>query len=316
MQKVFIDGQAGTTGLEIHRVLGARADIELLKIDDARRKEADARRELLNAADAVVLCLPDEAARESVAMIEDERVKVIDASTAHRVDEEWTYGLPELDSGQRDRIAESHRVTNPGCYATGFVLLMTPLARARLVRRDARITVNAVSGYSGGGRPLIERYEAPSEGPRTAIATRTYGLGMAHKHLPEMHHHAGIAEPPLFVPSVGDFYRGMLVQVPLFRNQLADGMDGAALADYLSDYYAEELCISVYTYNDTSMLVDGYLDPEDTNGSNRADLMVFGHDDRYVLIARLDNLGKGACGAAVQNLNLILGCDEFTGLTL
>lgn len=312
--RIFIDGQAGTTGLEIHARLRERSDLQLLEIDPQHRKDPAARRDLLNAADVVVLCLPDEAAREAVALIDTPTVRVLDASTAHRTAADWTYGLPELTSGQRAAIAAARRVANPGCYPTGFLLLLRPLVDAGLVRSDAALTVHALSGYTGGGRALVERYEAHAEAG-TRVAPRSYGLGLAHKHLPEMRRHAGLTTTPLFTPMVGDFARGMLVQVPLTAALRHAGTTPEDLGAALAARYADEPCVHVHPCGAPEALVDGgFLDPEARNGSNGVDLMVFGHADQQLLVARLDNLGKGAGGAAVQNLNLMLGREEFTGV--
>jgi N-acetyl-gamma-glutamyl-phosphate reductase len=309
--RIFIDGQAGTTGLEIHARLRDRPDVQLLEIDPHRRKDPAARKELLNDADAVVLCLPDGAAREAVALVETPDVRILDASTAHRTDPEWVYGLPELCPGQREAVASARRVSNPGCYPTGFLLLVRPLVDAGLLHADAPFTIHALSGYTGGGRPLVERYEAAEAAP----APRSYGLALEHKHLPEMRHFAGLHLPPLFTPMVGPFARGMLVQVPLTASQRTAPTTPAALAAALAERYVDEPCVHVHPPGADDALVDGgFLDPEARNGTNDVDLMVFGHADAQLLVARLDNLGKGAGGAAVQNLNLMLGCDEFAGL--
>jgi len=314
--RVFIDGQAGTTGLEIHARLRGRPDLELLEIDPARRKDAAARRELLNEADAVVLCLPDAAAREAVALVERPGVRVLDASTAYRIDPAWAYGLPELDANQRARIAAAERVSNPGCYPTGFILAVRPLVDASWIDPNAPLSIHAISGYTGGGRELVERYEARrADGIHTP--PRPYALSLAHKHLPEMQQCTGITQAPLFSPLVGDFARGMLVQIPLTESVRARPADPAALTAALAERYADEPCVHVHPAGDTNALVDGgFLDPEACNGTNRVDLMAFGHGDQQLLVARLDNLGKGAGGAAVQNLNLMLGAPEHAGISI
>ena len=314
--RVFIDGQAGTTGLEIHARLRGRTDLELLEIEPARRKDAAARRELLNEADAVVLCLPDPAARKAVALVERPGVRVLDASTAHRVDPNWAYGLPELDPIQRGRIGAAERVSNPGCYPTGFVLAVRPLVDAGWIDAAAQLSIHAISGYTGGGRELVERYEARrSDGIHTP--PRPYALGLSHKHLPEMQQYTGISQVPLFSPLVGDFARGMLVQIPLLPGVRSRKMDPAALTAALAERYADEPCVNVHPPGGADVLIDGgFLDPEGCNGTNRVDLMVFGHADQQLLVARLDNLGKGAGGAAVQNLNLMLGAPEHAGISI
>ena len=323
--RIFIDGEAGTTGLQIRQRLEGRTDLQILSIDPARRKDADARAELLNAADAVVLCLPDDAAREAVSLITSPDVKVVDASTAHRVAEGWTYGFAEMSADQRDAIAASTRVSNPGCYPTGFIALTRPLTEAGLLPRDWPVTVNAVSGYSGGGKGLMQEFEG--EAPEgTHDAFRAYGMTLAHKHVPEMQRFGGFAHPPLFAPSVGRFAQGMLVEVPLQLWALPARPRVDDLRAALSQAYAQETFVTVATDLETEQLakaragaaayVQG-LDPEALNGTNSMRLFVFGDDDRAQarLVALLDNLGKGASGAAVQNLNLMLGLPEDAGLT-
>lgn len=322
---VFIDGEAGTTGLQIRQRLDGRRDIEVLSIDPARRKDVDARRELLNAADAVVLCLPDDAARDSVAMIENDQVKVVDASTAHRVAQGWTYGFPEMSPGQRQEIRSSTRIANPGCYPTGFIALMRPLTEAGLVSPEFPITVNAVSGYSGGGRGLIEEFEQQTVPEGTADAYRPYGLSLAHKHVPEMQVYGGLNHPPLFAPSVGRYAQGMIVQVPLQLWALPGKPKAQDLHEALLAYYAGETFVEVASGAECAELQKSRagaanyveaLDPEALNDTNRLKLYVFASETKQqaILTAVLDNLGKGASGAAVQNLNLALGLPEGEGL--
>lgn len=321
LPKVFIDGEAGTTGLQIRERLEGRRDLEVVSIDLAKRKDADERRRMLNGADAVVLCLPDDAAREAVSMIEDPDVRVIDASTAHRVADGWTYGFAEMAPGQREAIAASKRVANPGCYPTGFIGLVAPLVRAGLVPADFPLTVNAISGYSGGGKGLIAEFE--TEGAKDAF--RPYGLGLKHKHVPEMTVYAGLAHPPVFAPAVGPYAQGMIVEVPLQLWALPGRPSTDALRDALSAAYAGERFVTVADADETSRLTAARtgaagtvpdLDPEALNGTNRMRLYVFGNDEagQAILLAQLDNLGKGASGAAVQNLNLMLGLPESAGI--
>jgi len=312
--KVFIDGEAGTTGLQIHRRLKARRDLDLVSIDRDRRKDAAARRDALNGADLVILCLPDEAAREAVRLIESNSVRVIDASTAHRTESGWTYGFPEMSKAQRAAVAQSRRVANPGCYPTGFIALVRPLVEEGILPRDWPVTVNAVSGYSGGGKSMIAEFENESSPAYTKVPYRIYALSLAHKHVPEMQRHAGLAYRPLFAPSVGRYAQGMIVEVPL---QLAAMAGRPRLEDVhaaLARAYEGERFIEVASLAEAASLKT--LAPEELNGTNRMKLYVFGSDEtgQARLVALLDNLGKGASGAAVQNLNLMLGLPEAAGL--
>ena len=306
---IFIDGEAGTTGLEIRERLEARGDLELLLLGE-RRRDVDARREALNGADAVILCLPDDAAKDAVAMIENPKVKVIDASTAHRTAPGWTYGFPEMDAGQRAAVAGSTRVSNPGCYPTGFIALMRPLVKAGLVPTDHPVSVNAVSGYSGGGKAMIAEFEAPG----AATAHRAYGLSLTHKHVPEMTRHAGLSRPVLFAPAVGNYRQGMLVEVPLHLSALPETPSIERLHGALVEAYAGARFVEVADLETTEAMTG--IEPEGLNGTNRLRLHVFGDrgGEQARLVALLDNLGKGASGAAVQNLNLMLGLDEAAGL--
>ncbi|MFN3815961.1 N-acetyl-gamma-glutamyl-phosphate reductase [Brevundimonas sp.] len=306
---IFIDGEAGTTGLEIRERLEARADLELLLLGE-RRRDVAARREALNGADAVILCLPDDAAKEAVAMIDNPAVKVIDASTAHRTALGWTYGFPEMDAEQRAAVAGSTRVSNPGCYPTGFIALMRPLVRAGLVPVDHPVSVNAVSGYSGGGKAMIAEFE----GEGAATAHRAYGLTLTHKHVPEMTRHAGLSRPVLFAPAVGNYRQGMLVEVPLHLSALPETPSIERLHGALLEAYAGARFVEVADLETTEAMIG--IEPEGLNGTNRLRLHVFGDRSgaQARLVALLDNLGKGASGAAVQNLNLMLGLDEAAGL--
>ncbi|OYY65561.1 N-acetyl-gamma-glutamyl-phosphate reductase [Sphingomonas sp. 28-62-11] len=308
---VFIDGAAGTTGLEIRERLATRTDLALITLDEASRKDADARRQALNDADFVILCLPDDAAREAVALIDNQRTRVIDASTAFRTAEGWIYGLPELEPGQSAAIGEAARVSNPGCYPTGFLCLVRPLVRAGLVPADWALSVNAASGYSGGGKTMIAEFESGEE----TTALRGYALGLAHKHVPEMQKHARLAHPPIFMPSVANTYRGMIVEVPLPLQAFLRRPSLATIESNLRDAYRDSPVIRVAETIDDD---PGLVRIEDDANTDRLTLRVVGNGDtgQARLIATLDNLGKGAAGAAVQNLNIMAGLDQTLGLNL
>lgn len=303
---VFIDGAAGTTGLEIALRLSARPEFTLLVLDDEKRKDDAARAEALNGADFVVLCLPDEAARQAVAMIENDHVRVIDASTAHRTAKGWVYGLPEV-VGARE-VASARRVSNPGCYSTGFIALVAPLVSAGLLPADWPYICHAVSGYSGGGKSLIARFEAEAD-----IAWRGYGLTLGHKHVPEMQARCGLKQPPLFVPAVINAYRGMVVEVPLPIGAMPKAAPPDVLLASLQQAYLGSPVIKVRGEHRDELLLNKDAEPHDG-----MELFVFASADasQARLVARLDNLGKGASGAAVQNLNLMAGLDEIAGLRL
>jgi N-acetyl-gamma-glutamyl-phosphate reductase len=310
---VFVDGQEGTTGLRLLDYLQARDDIELLRIAEDRRKDPAERGRLLNAADVAFLCLPDAAAREAVALVENPRTCLIDASTAHRTHPDWAYGLPELCAGQRERVRAARRIAVPGCHASAFVLLVRPLVDAGLLPREQAVTAFSLTGYSGGGRKMIEQYQAGGD-PRLD-SPRPYALGLQHKHLPEMRAHGGLAEVPVFNPVVANFLKGLSVTVPLALHHLPGRPTRARLHAALAARYAGERFVRVVGLDAAEAAADGYFDVQACNDSNRADLLVFGNDERVALVARLDNLGKGAAGAAVQCMNLHLGCDEATGLS-
>jgi len=303
---LFIDGAAGTTGLQIAERLAGRRDLSLATLPDERRKDDAARAEALNDADFAILCLPDDAARAAVALIRNDRTRVIDASTAFRVAPDWTYGFPELVG--RDAVTGATRVSNPGCYPTGFLAMVAPLVRAGLIPADLALTCNAVSGYSGGGKAMIARYESGD-----ASAWATYALGLNHKHLPEMRERAGLAVTPLFAPAVVNLYCGMVVEVPLQVAHLPGRPSAAALRDALARAYDRSPVIRVLAELDSATVA-----VERLAGTDRLDLLVLGSADgsQVRLVAMLDNLGKGASGAAVQSLNLMAGLPETEGLRL
>jgi len=317
---VFIDGEAGTTGLQIYTRLSQRDDLRLLSIDPDLRKDNAERSRLINAADVAILCLPDAASREAVGLVKDSGVKILDASTAYRTAEGWVYGFPELNPGQREAIAKAQFVSNPGCYPTGFLACVRPLIATGLLPPSLPLTINAVSGYSGGGRKLIEQYEEAHQARSGATSLQPYGLyglGFGHKHVDEMHQHSGLAHPPLFVPSVGDFAQGMLVQIPLPLWTLDQPPTGTQIHAVLTQYYDAESFVSVMPLNDSDSLRKGaFLDVLGVVDTNRVQVFVFANDatQEALLVARLDNLGKGASGAAVQNLNIMLGYPENLGL--
>ena len=306
-QTVFIDGAAGTTGLEIAERLAGRSEFSLITLDEARRKDAAARREALNDADFVILCLPDDAAREAVAMIEGGRTKVIDASTAHRVAPGWVYGFPEVSG--HDAVAAAARVSNPGCYSTGFIALVAPLVRAGLLPADWPYICHAVSGYSGGGKALIERFEQNAD-----IAWRGYALTLGHKHVPEMQARCGLSIGPLFSPAVIPAHRGMIVEVPLPLNAMPTAASPDALRAALTDFYGASPIVVMGAAPEGGEML---LRASDA-GDDRLELFVFANEDasQARLVARLDNLGKGASGACVQNLNIMAGLPETAGLRL
>lgn len=312
--KVFIDGEAGTTGLQIAERLARRDDLELLRIDAARRKDNDARAAMLNTADVAILCLPDEAAREAVALVDNPETRIIDASTAHRVVEDWCYGFPELHAGHRAAMRASRRIANPGCYALAAIAILHPLIKNGVVPRDWPVSINAVSGYSGGGKQLIAAFEGSDGSAPLSNTIYDYALGLAHKHIPEITHWSGLQHPPVFQPAVGHYYKGMLVHVPLHLWALPEPVDSARIREVYTDHYAGERFVSVATADEVAALER--IDPEDLNGSNELKLHVLGNDARgqAIVVAQLDNLGKGASGQAVQTLNLLLGVDETTGL--
>lgn len=308
--KVFVDGQEGTTGLQINEYLARRADIEVLKIDADKRKDLNERKRLINASDVTFLCLPDDAAKESVALVDNPKTCIIDASTAHRVNPAWTFGLPELEREQRARIRASKRIANPGCHATAFILALKPLVAAGLLPADTQIAANSITGYSGGGKKMIEHYQSPQR----IEAPRPYALGLTHKHLPEMRVYAGLSVAPIFQPIVGPFYKGLAVTAYLHPSQFARKATPADVQKILADYYAGETFIRVAPLDLEANTEGGFFNVEANNDTNRVDLFVFGNEERLLVVGRLDNLGKGASGAAVQSMNVHLGVEETLGL--
>jgi N-acetyl-gamma-glutamyl-phosphate reductase len=314
VRKVFVDGQEGTTGLQIQERLQMRKDIEVLHIDPEKRKDLPERKRLLNEADIVYLCLPDEAAREAVSMVENSTTRIIDASTAHRTNEAWAYGFPELSSTHREKIQSCARVSVPGCYATGFNALMFPLIKEGLVQKDYPVTCHAVSGYSGGGKKRIAEYASADPSDESMRSPRFYALGLKHKHIPEMQKISGLARPPLFTPIIGPYYKGMTVAVPLYSSLLPGKSSAADICEFLSSYYNGQKFIKVYPYGSEGGIVNGFLDATGCNDTNILEIYVAGNEEHILLTSRLDNLGKGASGAAIQCMNIMLGLDEDVGL--
>ena len=306
--KVFIDGQEGTTGLQIFERLAGREDIELLTIDQALRKDTDERKKLLNSADLVILCLPDAAAVEAAALVDNPDTRIIDASTAHRTAPGWDYGLPELSKAHRERIAESGRVANPGCHATGFISIVYPLIAMGILPDSASLSCFSLTGYSGGGKKMIAEYESPDKA-EALYSPRIYGLSLNHKHLPEMMAVTGLKTAPIFCPIVDDYRQGMATSVPLHRAELKKDMDIRGLYSALSDYYSGQRFISVAEPVDSGMLESNF-----NVGTNMLKISISGNNERMLITSRFDNLGKGASGAAVQNMNIMLGFDESAGL--
>lgn len=307
--KVYIDGQSGTTGLQIYDRIGQREDLELLRIPEELRHDPDERKKYLNSADIVFLCLPDEGAKEAVSFIDNPNVRVIDASTAHRTNPDWTYGYPELSKAQREAIRTSKRVANPGCHATGFISTTAPLVAMGVIPKDYPMSCYSLTGYSGGGKKMIAEYEA--EGRSELLdAPGIYGLNLQHKHLPEMQTVTGLAYPPVFMPVVDDYYKGMATTIML-QNRLLPGQPSAEeICSKLADYYRDEHFVSVVPFGEN----DSKLYANKLAGTNRLEIVVCGHEEQTTVTAVFDNLGKGASGAAVQNMNIMLGLPEETGL--
>ncbi|MDD2503074.1 MAG: N-acetyl-gamma-glutamyl-phosphate reductase [Clostridia bacterium] len=313
-KKIFVDGQEGTTGLQIHERLQIREDIEVIQIDPDKRKDLGERKKIINEADIVYLCLPDEAARESVALLENSNTRIIDASTAHRTNSEWAYGFPELSADHREKIRNSSRVSVPGCYATGFNALIYPLLKEGLLQKEYPVTCNAVSGYSGGGKVRIAEYAATDPADESMRSPRLYSLALKHKHIPEMQKISGLVHAPLFTPCIGPYYKGMTVSIPLYSSMLPGKSSAAAICEFLSSYYKDQRFIKVFPFGSEGGIVNGFLNATGCNDTNTLEIYVTGNEEHILLVSRLDNLGNGASGAAVQCMNIMLGLDEGLGL--
>ncbi len=311
--KIFVDGQEGTTGLKINERLAGRKDLEILTIEPGKRKDPEARRILLNEADIAFLCLPDEASRESVSLVNNDRTKIIDASTAFRTDPNWTYGLPELNEKQREKIRKSHRVSVPGCHATGYNLIIYPLVNEGIMPKDYPVNCYTVAGYSGGGKKMISEYETIDKKPALKIP-RFYSLKLNHKHIPEMQKVSGLIFPPIFTPIVGDFYNGEVVSIPLFPRLLNKQITAKDTHKFLDSYYKSERFVKVMPFDIETNLDNGFLGATECNNSNKLEIFVFGSDEHILITSRFDNLGKGSSGAAIQNMNIMLDVDEGLGL--
>lgn len=311
-KKVFINGSAGTTGLRIYERLGRREELELVTLPDDLRKDPAAKTIAMNASDIVFFCLPDAASREDIALVENPAVTVIDASTAHRVDPAWVYGFPEMAPDQVEKIRASRRIANPGCYATGFISLARPLVAADVISQDTRLTVHALSGYTGAGKKTIAVYESPDR-PAEYDSPRAYALGLAHKHLPEMMAMSGLTEKPIFCPVVCDYPCGMTVTIPLYLDRLRGAESLEKLHALFADFYAGQTMVKVQPLGEPE---DGFLGANNMAGRDDLEIFITGSADQALCIARFDNLGKGASGAAVQCMNIVLGLDPTTGLEL
>ena len=309
MTKVFVDGRAGTTGLRIMERLIGRKDIELIMLDEEHRKDNDCRKEAINSADIVFLCLPDAASKEAVSMLDNDNTVIIDTSTAHRTNPEWTYGFPEL-TGQYDKIKNAHLIANPGCHASGFISLVAPLTECGIIRHDLRLSCFSLTGYSGGGKKMIADYDAQDR-PALLDAPRMYGLTQQHKHLPEMAKFCQLYYDPIFCPIVGDFYAGMEVVVPVFKNDINGSLEDIKAA--YKEYYSNNK--GLVSFSDEAD-ENGFLSAGALSGKDTMEIAAFGNADRILLVSRFDNLGKGASGAAVQNMNIVLGMDPAAGLNI
>lgn len=311
-KKVFVDGLSGTTGLKIHERLSLYSELELITIDYEKRRDQEEKAKCLNEADLVFLCLPDDAAKESVALITNPNTKIIDASTAHRTAAGWAYGLPELSRDHREAVVSSKRISNPGCHATAFALSVYPLINHKIMGTDYPITCQSITGYSGGGKGLIDKYEATNGSNPYTRAPRPYSLALNHKHLKEMTIQTGLSESPIFVPIVSNFYQGLAASIPIHTRLLKQKLDAREIHALLSEHYEKETFVKVMPYQDEDLLFDGGFDITACNQTNRAEIFIFGNQEKdlALIMTRLDNLGKGASGAAIQNMNLMLGLKE------
>lgn len=312
--KVFIDGSEGATGLRIDERFQGRDDVEIMKIDPEKRKDPEERKKLINASDITFLCLPDAAARESVSLVENENVCIIDTSTAHRTEEGWAYGFPELSSIHREKIVHGKRIAVPGCHATGFISVVYPLVAGGILPKDYPVASFSLTGYSGAGKKAIAAYEDKNR-PAEFSSAREYALTQQHKHLKEMQLITGLSRAPLFSPVIDDYYSGMVVSVPFYTELLQDKKKPGALREYLEQYYKGQRFIEVCSA-DSDVAQSGYLPGNGVSGWDGLKIYVTGNDERVVLSAQFDNLGKGASGAAIECMNLVLGCDEAKGLHL
>lgn len=310
--KIYVDGQEGTTGLKIFERLEGRDDIEILKIDSEKRKDLSERKKFINEADLVFLCLPDDASREAVTLLENNKTKIIDASTAFRTDPNWAYGLPEL-FGHREKIKNSQKVANPGCHATGFIMLLKPLVERGLISKEIKSSSISITGYSGGGKKLIEKYQGNENFPRL-YAPLHYALTLNHKHLKEMQKIVGLDIPPIFTPILGNYYNGMVVSIPLHRSNFIKNISRKDLHSFYREYYEDEYFVKIMDLDFEKYLIDGCLDPTTCNETNGIEIFILGNDETLLLSSRFDNLGKGASGAAIQNMNIMLNLEETIGL--
>lgn len=311
-KKVYVDGLSGTTGLKIHERLSLYSELDMIKIDYDKRRDPSERAKCLNGADIVFLCLPDDAAKEAVSLVTNPNTRIIDASTAYRTADDWTYGLPELSKGHREAIVNSKRLSNPGCHATAFILSAYPLIASKVMSADYPVTCQSLTGYSGGGKALIDKYEQNDGKNDYSKAPRPYSLTLNHKHMPEMMLRSGLTEAPVFVPILGNNYKGLAVLLSLHTKLLSKKMTAKNIHELLSEHYQDEKFVKVMPFSDDSILHDGAVDITACNDTNNAEIFVFGNDTKgsAVVMTRLDNLGKGASGAAIQNMNLMLGFEE------